>query len=536
MDTSTPFTSRICVADVRRTHDRQMNQGIGRSWRFDVLLPWYYQGSAFDLEERGLFLARFKANKDSYKYLGESVGRMLACGESITDNEVALLNTLRRRNHQRFSELVEKLIEAEVEDRHGRGLTQCGRCGDVTLESGYDEDGDPICESCLEYHRYSEAQECWLHESRCFPVYNSVRSYNNDSPDDYVTRAYGERGYYWFHSDANGLVFFADEDDMNCARQQEYGPDEDDEDDGDYLPGYHSSSRRFSHKNASGKYPSIGVELEVCASGSRGAVLSELRRQYAVPGELILERDGSLDDDYGFEIVTNPMGREEWEQFAPTLLRRLVDLDVRGYQEPAGRGYGIHVNIGREHFSPLAEARIMMFLTAASNVDFVRSVAQRSYIYNADYDIGSVRSPNVGAVGRYLFDVSQRIPGTSRYYRRKIYGRGKFCPVNWKSSPEVAEFRIFQSTLNEDSFMKNLEFVWALHAWTKPEAATGNSYDYKDFVTWLAAPQRRAEFPHLLKYLSKKRFFTTNGDTINNQWLSFINKSIEEDACEPETA
>ena len=86
--------------------------------------------------------------------------------------------------------------------------------------------------------------------------------------------------------------------------------------------------------------------------------------------------------------------------------------------------------------------------------------------------------------------------------------------------------------------MKNLEFVWALTAWTRPESATGSSHYYGDFVRWLDSPQRRRDYPNLVKYLSKKVFFVTD-DTdrkIYNGWSHLLTKPSEEEAREPEAA
>ena len=86
--------------------------------------------------------------------------------------------------------------------------------------------------------------------------------------------------------------------------------------------------------------PCLGVELEVCVDSSdneRGPALAQIRQTFP---DLIMERDGSLDEDYGFEVVTNPLGRAEWQDYAPRLLDTLKDAGCYGYNNPAGEGYG----------------------------------------------------------------------------------------------------------------------------------------------------------------------------------------------------
>jgi hypothetical protein len=113
-------------------------------------------------------------------------------------------------------------------------------------------------------------------------------------------------------------------------------------------------------------------------------------------------------------------------------------------------------------------------------------------------------------------------------------GRGKYCPVNWKD--EIAEFRIFQSTTNKSTFMKNLDFVWALHAWTKIEAASGSSFLHTDFLKWLNQPANRYDYPYLTEFLSKKIFYGTNFSPIRSTWSNLMIKPLETNAIEPMAA
>ena len=111
-------------------------------------------------------------------------------------------------------------------------------------------------------------------------------------------------------------------------------------------------------------------------------------------------------------------------------------------------------------------------------------------------------------------------------YQKKLYGAGKYCPINWKG--DIAEFRLFCSTLNTTSFMKNLEFVWALVAWTKPEAATGSTWMHTDFLNWLNTPANRKEYPNLITYLSKTKYPMFGGGSVESTWTTLMVKPLNE--------
>jgi hypothetical protein len=159
--------------------------------------------------------------------------------------------------------------------------------------------------------------------------------------------------------------------------------------------------------------------------------------------------------------------------------------------------YGIHITVERSALTPLQEARMMMFLCAADNQRFVRCMAQRSSIYAARVDIGGVcQASPIRAINLSGLRVSGSDP------RKKISGVGKYSPINFKE--HLAEFRIFQSTLNKVSYLKNLEFVSALIDWTNPQSATGAGWHHINFLTWLQhRPNAREHYPNLIAFLQR---------------------------------
>lgn len=286
-----------------------------------------------------------------------------------------------------------------------------------------------------------------------------------------------------------------------------------------------------------GNRPALGVEIEVYAP-DRLQFLKNFRDTFSID-QFLTERDGSLHAAHGVEIISHPNGHDEWLELAPRFFDLLHDNYVVGFNEPAGTNYGIHITIDRKYFSPLAEARIAMLLSSDENLNFVRAIAQRDQIYGAHNGIGlgAFTKPTLQNIGSHLQEMYSRkdVRKTGNLpFEKKIAGRGKYSPVNWKG--DLAEFRIFQSSTNVKSFMKNLEFVWALQKWTMPETASGSSYSHVAFVKWLNSPQQRYDFPNLVEFVSKKVFYGTNYTPITSTWQSYLFKANEEEAIEPMAA
>lgn len=403
-------------------------------------------------------------------------------------------------------------------------LFKCDDCEDYfsTDKQHMTSNDRSVCDCCRDSYFYSECMGTYIPDGETCSVYHSARAYRQGSPDDYCTSRYG-RNNFLEHDDAS----FSDED-AYYEVSGDYDEDNDDEDrpSNDGLCGYHNGYRDFTEVNASGKYPALGAEIEVYCE-DRADVVSDLK----AIGGLVLERDGSLDDYNGFEIISKPYGREEWVVMAHSIFATLQEHGAVGYNEPAGTNYGIHVTVHRRFLSPLSEARIAMFLVDKVNLNFVRAIAQRAQIYSAQHGVGmgAVVDPNLRSVSNGLI---KTYSGAFEGKSGKIYGKGKYCPVNFKE--ELAEFRIFQSTTNPVSFVKNLEFVWALIKWTN--ASTGCSHDHRDFLLWLNTPQQRSEFPVLSTFLSKRSFYGTNFTPIISSWQALMRKPLQTEAVEPMAA
>ena len=264
--------------------------------------------------------------------------------------------------------------------------------------------------------------------------------------------------------------------------------------------------------------PPLGVELEDYSDSRYDAVeaMRSFSHRQAI-GEIILERDGSLSNEHGFEIITDPLGYNEWNIMGPKLCEAARKYCV-AYQHPdSNNNYGIHITLGRNYLSPLQEARMMLFMTATENADFMRVIAQREGIYSARVDIGSMDKSK-----QTIFNLGQlgEDPWQNNPRRKKIQGVGKYAPINFKDY--LAEIRIFQATLHTPSFMKNLEFVWALVEWVRD--SSGSNWHHLDFVKWLGKRgTARHDYPNLYDYLIRPVYGVKNYyKSIRNGWSKFL--------------
>lgn len=310
---------------------------------------------------------------------------------------------------------------------------------------------------------------------------------------------------------------------LGCSELHEDEEDED-EDDGSVLNGYQQSCRDWVITHEKKGYPfeeapALGMEIEVYSESRYDTVsaLHEFSRgsEWGLP-RLLLERDGSLDDDCGFEIITHPMGLYEWQTSGPLLVQELRRLNAVAWDATNGQ-YGIHLTVSRQFLSPLQEARLMMFLAAEPNINFVMAMAQRSSIYNAALNIGQLGRPTISSVSPGGLNPKNR----NGKYQKKMRGAGKYAPINFKDT--LAEFRIFQSTLHPQSFMKDVEFIMALIEWTNPMSATGSAWFYEDFLRWLQKrPMARKHYPSLIAYLERDRFPVKGLRSLPNMYKGFL--------------
>lgn len=409
------------------------------------------------------------------------------CKEFLNYNSSEVINILGKLDY------IGKTILSNAQDRCsivGDFIIECENCNSIEAKDNErysDYEDTHFCQSCEGDWIWSNAVSSYFRSEDRDNVYDSARAYFNGDADDYVPSGYDySDGGYIRHG---GAWVYEDELEEIEDREGSSG-----------LSNYHSIDRTWIEEWSNKAFLPLGVELEVY-SESRNSAVKAVKK--AFPTQMYLERDGSLDDDCGFEVISQPLGKTEWDTIGVKLLNTLKSHDSVAWSDPAGNNYGIHVNISRSYLSSLQEARMFMFLAAAENIGFVTAIAQRRSIYSADVDMGSLDKyeQKVRSMGG-LTDITRTRNGDCK---KAVVGRGKYAPINFHHNR--VEIRIFQSTLNKVSFYKNLEFTWSLIEWTNTKTATGSSWLYTDFLKWLVArPLVEVDYKNLMAYLRKERY------------------------------
>ena len=471
--------------------------GNRRRWRYDVLGRGFLQ-TALRNKESGAALALAVANytkTGDYHHLGEIIDLLNKGMSRVRDylpqdiqDEIDICehcDAVVRRDSMGTVRTGARTTEDWCDACRDDDAATCDDCGDLV-----------ISEDMVAVGRRLDVCAC-CYDSNYFTCDACDQVYHNDY--------YGSDGCC-----------------QECSEPQE----DEDEDDGDssVLNGYHGAYRDWVITHEKKGYPfeeapALGMEIEVYSESRYDAVsaLHEFSRgsEWGLP-RLLLERDGSLDDDCGFEIITHPMGLYEWQTSGPLLVQELRRLNVVAWDATGGQ-YGIHLTVSRRLLSPLQEARLMMFLAAEPNINFVMAMAQRPSIYSADLNIGQLGRPTISSVSPRGLGFKNR----KGKYQKKMMGAGKYAPINFKDT--LAEFRIFQSTLHPQSFMKDVEFIMALIEWTNPMSATGSAWFYEDFLRWLQKrPMARKHYPSLIAYLERDRLPVKGLGSLPNMYKGFL--------------
>ncbi len=445
--------------------------------------------------------ANYKLLRDSFKDLGRSLGHAVRA-----EDECLICSILNER--MSWSKRLRASINISDQLSYNDGVTKCSLsdCSRLEVETNLtDIDDECVCSACLrDKYVHSEEMDEYIPRRGAERYYCNQHAYEHGT-FDYITESYGDECSH-IEWDSNAGAYLHE---SVCPRDN----DEDNRSDG--LAGYHSATRRFVVRSAQPNalyqnMPALGLELEVYSDERRDTVRS-LKNDFSPVGKIILERDGSLSEDCGFEIITDPLGHPEWLDMGPRLCEHLLEQGASAYNTRGN--YGIHITLERRHLTTLQEARMFLFMIARENREFMKAIAQRNAIYNAEtWQMGNVnksyqRINTIGGVDRYSTG-------------KKLIGVGKYCPINFKD--HLAEIRIFQATLCVPSFMKNLEFVWALIEWVRD--SSGTSWNHTVFVKWLSARgNARRDYPNLYTYLLRPQYGVKHLDTrIVNTWAPLL--------------
>jgi len=251
-----------------------------------------------------------------------------------------------------------------------------------------------------------------------------------------------------------------------------------------------SCIRNYTNDTASGMKPEedvalkFGIELEVgtdrgydtddCTQVMADA-LSD-KDDFAKYG--IFKHDSSIECG-GFEVVTRPdspaVHKRIWT-------KALNDPKVARHMSSWSNGFcGMHIHVSRAPLSALWIGRILVTVNSPEMSRLVGAVSGRK------------RS-------RYAVFEDKRLTSG------KSQDGDRYEAVNTSGSRTI-EFRIFRGTLDPGGFVRNIEFVEAVLAFTRPATTSltriGNAATFLDFVS-----KSRKAYPVLFNFLVSKEFIS----------------------------
>ena len=215
----------------------------------------------------------------------------------------------------------------------------------------------------------------------------------------------------------------------------------------------------------------VGMELEVEAQDGPGRydMANELQEQFkdeVHPNFMFVKDDSSI--RCGFEIVTHPFSFQ-WFKNSPKFLKVLDDLRKRGYRSYKTTTCGMHLHIETKSFTSQHLYKFMRFFY--ENQDFIRALSGRTRgLFNSwspfINDTWDIEDDDQFHDGRRRKIESRDIRKMTDKKIKDGYcctGRGA---VNLGPNKTV-EVRIFRGTLDPHAIARNIEFMYALHHFTK---------------------------------------------------------------------
>jgi len=387
------------------------------------------------------------------------------------DAETVILQAWHKMSADRNSASMER-VKDWLENRTGNEYIEC-------------EDGKLVLSDDA---HYCELSGCYYSTDDEFVTYytSGHRFVENSGHEDAVKRKcfLCERSDEWFdrhdfsRTDVDGETVCHEwyEDEMfywDSDGEYHWDPEPEDDDDDDDARGrssYHSNPRPKAWLQASKAY---GVENEVNCEDMEDFCS-------ALDGSgLFTEEDASLDSKKGVEVVGGPFTLEQyqtrstsWEAFYER-----VPLDnVTGHG--AGIGYGMHVNMSRDHFT--STFHLSKFTVLLNQMEkLCKCIAQRSNVYQGSYK--------------------------TRCKVTKQVTTAKFEPVN--VSDNRVEVRIFRANAKPERMIKNVEFCDAAKEYVKLASVQDISDETKAtevFLSWLDIPAHRTSYPALVAFLGEQ--------------------------------
>ena len=341
------------------------------------------------------------------------------------------------------------------------GTDVCGRCAETELETCQFCNSKQIrishgsCHKCMKNSTY-----VYDYDYKPDPLFHRVNSNQDGKPPLVTHRSF-------------------------CTRQGEREP------------------RRLSALRRRRFYPEhFGVEIETDIQSGEGYTPAHTGTELASLVNCIAKgstlKESLLyckNDSTAFvEVVSHPFSWNYFNRYGKKLFQTLFTVLRRnGLYGQDTNDCGLHIHVSRKSLKETSIYKIISFMYNPYNHEFIELISQRK----------ARKLENWASID---IDPKNKLKNGYLLYCNR-YDNSKTEAVNLRHSQTI-EFRLFNGTLNFNTFCKNLEFVRSLIHWTKVtslEVATSEKkYEslnsYLDFLS-----KNQAKYMNLCFFLSKHK-------------------------------
>jgi len=231
--------------------------------------------------------------------------------------------------------------------------------------------------------------------------------------------------------------------------------------------------KRGKHEAAERRLLYFGLEIE--ATGAKCSEWSKSLEDVVNSGQFYMKHDGSVTD--GIEIVSYPMTKAYMKE-NPKMLEELFALPKSGWQ--CDDSCGMHIHLSRASFTNHHALKFQDFFI--NNKSLLTQLSGRK---------------DAKKVARYAsFDPRKR-ERTSKDIAR---GHTSSKYVACRATDFSFEIRIFQGTLESETFLRNIELADSLYWYTRTASRTAiTTTSYK---TWVLS--NTSSYPNLAAYFCSK--------------------------------
>ena len=208
----------------------------------------------------------------------------------------------------------------------------------------------------------------------------------------------------------------------------------------------------------------------------------------AIPGFFYQKNDGSI--HFGMEVVSHPATLEFWRSQREKIEELFKFLRDEGCQGDTANSVGMHIHVTRNKMNRMHQNTFAAFVYFhRKNIENLAGRKSNSYTK--------------------MLPIPSALPESEddkkSLERRLLDNHDRYSAVNWNNKHTV-ELRMFQSTLNTDHFLANIEFSHALYFFSKEHSVVEcvNDTSWKLFCDFV----KEKEYTFLKNMMVEKDIFT----------------------------